>query len=227
MISENLLLLVKIANWQYFISRFWPVLLFKGTDLYKKSIALHLVNGRLRLQGEEAIYSYDDFYFAFQKIFPLVQMPTGDGLKALILGYGMGSIPFILEKKLDRSYVYTGIELDPVVVSLAQKYANPRLKSPVNLMSIDAQKFLHSNSQKFNLVCVDIFVGGFVPAFAKNRVFLKQLAESLNPKNSLLLFNYMKGDVADFEAFHSAFLLVFPQGRCIDLETNFVLIVES
>ena len=218
---------MKIAKWKYLLSRFWAVQLFKGKDHDHNNLTLHLVNGRLRLQGEEAIYSYDDLYFVFQKSFLQAQLPHGNKLKALILGYGMGSIPFILEKKHAQLYEFTGIELDPIIVSLAQKYANPRLIANVDILPINAQKFLKDNTRKFSLICVDIFVGEEVPAFAKALPFLQQLADSLNNKNTLLLFNYMKRDLEDFEKFSARFFSVFPQGRCIDLVSNFVLVVES
>ncbi len=203
-------------------SYLWPTLLYSGKDVEGKPMELHLTKGRLRLQVEDAIYSYDDLYHVFQRAFAQVELPDS-GARALILGYGLGSIPYILERHYGRQYKYTGVEYDQTVISLAQKYATPRLKSPVGLLQVDALVFMDRNRQVYDFICVDIFHGGQVPAFAKDDDFLVDLSNSLAP-NGLLLFNYMKANQADFDAFYQRFLAVFPQGRYLDLESNFVLV---
>jgi len=200
----------------------WPALLYAGKEVEGKPLELHLSKGRLRLQVEDAIYSYDDLYHVFQKAFAQVDLKY-IGPKALILGYGLGSIPYILEKNYHLTFHFTGVEYDQTIIALAQKYAHPRLKSSIGLLHVDALVFMDRNQQQFDLVCVDIFHGGQVPAFAKKEDFIVQLANSLT-KNGLLLFNYMKADQGDFDQFYAQFLSVFPKGRYLDLGSNFVLV---
>ena len=200
----------------------WPALLYKGKEVEGKPLELHLSKGRLRLQVEDAIYSYDDLYHVFQKAFAKVDV-TNLGPKALILGFGLGSIPYILEKNYNKTFDYTGVEYDPTIIMLAQKYGTPRLKSSVGLLHVDAMVFMDRNRQKYDLICVDIFHGGQVPAFAKENDFLEQLSNSLT-QNGLLLFNYMKADQADFDAFYQRFLAIFPKGKFLDLGSNYVLV---
>ena len=206
-------------------SYIWPTLLFKGKEVEGKPLELHLSKGRLRLQVEDAIYSYDDLYHVFQKAFAKINF-TDIGSNALILGFGLGSIPYILEKKYHQTFHYTGVEYDPTIIQLAQKYATPRLKSPIGLLHVDAIVFMDRNRQKYDLICVDIFHGGLVPAFAKEHDFLEQLHDSLTQKG-LLLFNYMKADQADFDQFYQCFLTVFPKGKFLDLGSNYVLVNAS
>lgn len=200
----------------------WPALLFRGKEVEGKPLELHLSKGRLRLQVEDAIYSYDDLYHVFQKAFEQIDF-TNIGSKALILGYGLGSIPYILEKNFNRTFSYTGVEYDMTIISLAQKYAHPRLKSSVGLLHVDALVFMDRNRQPFDFICVDIFHGGLVPAFAKEDDFLAQLSNSLS-QNGLLLFNYMKGNQDDFDEFYQRFLAIFPKGKYLDLGSNYMLI---
>jgi len=200
----------------------WPALLYKGKEVEGKPLELHLSKGRLRLQVEDAIYSYDDLYHVFQKAFAKVDLPKNDS-KVLILGFGLGSIPYILEKKYHRIFNYTGVEYDNTIILLAQKYSTPRLKSPVGLLHVDAMVFMDRNRQPFDFICVDIFHGGVVPAFAKENDFLLQLSHSLS-QNGLLLFNYMKSDPTDFEQLFARFLDFFPQGRYLDLGSNYILV---
>ncbi|HHB77944.1 MAG TPA: hypothetical protein ENK85_01770 [Saprospiraceae bacterium] len=204
--------------WSYI----WPALLFKGKEVEGKPLELHLSKGRLLLQVEDAIYSYDDLYHVFKKAFEMVDLPAS-GAKSLILGYGLGSIPYILERHHQRIYPFTGVEYDHTIISLAQKYATPRLTSPVGLLHVDALVFMDRNRQQYDFICVDIFHGGRVPAFAKETDFLEQLSDSLTPKG-LLLFNYMKTDEADFTTFYQRFLDVFPEGQYLDLGSNYVLV---
>lgn len=203
----------------------WPALLYKGKEVEGKPLELHLSKGRLRLQVEDAIYSYDDLYHVFQKAFAKIDLSDVRS-NALILGFGLGSIPYILEKNYHRIFNYTGVEYDNTIILLAQKYATPRLKSSVGLLHVDAMVFMDRNRQQFGLICVDIFHGGFVPAFAKENDFLKQLHHSLS-QNGLLLFNYMKSDQADFDAFYQRFLAIFPQGKYLDLGSNYILINDG
>lgn len=208
------------SKWIQWGSFLWPQSLYSGVS-NNQSLELHLVQGRLRLQVDDAIYSYDDRYHIFVDGFAKVKL---DGIqKVLVLGYGLGSIPFILENKHGLILQYTGVEYDARIIALAQKYSNPRFQSKIGMLQVDAQVFVAKNRQKYDLVCVDIFEGSQVPAFAKQVNFLEGVGQSL-AENGLLVFNYMKSDKEEYAAFLKRFLTVFPQGASIDLGSNYMLV---
>lgn len=152
---------------------------------FNEELSLYLVNNRLQLTTQNAIYSYDDYYYNFHETFDSLRLPP-NGSKILILGWALGSIPFILEKKYHRSYYYTGIEIDENVLYLYHKYQSSRIKSPVEIIQADAFSFLPIHSENYDMICVDLFIGDQLPTESKTKLFADALYHHLTPGGCLI-----------------------------------------
>lgn len=144
----------------------------------------------------------------------------------LILGFGLGSIPYMLEKKFKQDYRYVGVERDEVIAFWATRYVLSELRSPVELQIADAWVFVESCSERFDLIIMDIFVDDRIPEEFEETTFLETLGDLLN-ENGILLYNRLALEEEDrrlTEAFfEKTFKKVFPKASYFDVKGNWVL----
>ena len=208
-----------IKWWQILLSHSREVVLetveqSTGTRLY-----VSLKKGRLMLSTDETIYSWDDRYLNFvwgiERIIPERRIVT----KALLLGMGLGAIPFILQSKFKLTPHFTAVEIDPDIIRLAQKYSLPRLQNPPKVLCADATVVVHHLQDKFEIIFVDICQEDYIPGGCESQAFLEKL-QNLMPANGVLLYNRFYSTYRDqFKTdkfFKSIFKTVFPKGQLID-----------
>ncbi|MEO1623779.1 MAG: methyltransferase domain-containing protein, partial [Bacteroidota bacterium] len=188
-----------------------------------------LRKGRYQLSTAHAIYSHEDLYDNFSGAFEQLQLDRLPGKEVLLLGFGLGSIPIILEK-MGHQFQYTAVEIDESVIYLASKYALPQISSPVQLICADAEVFVAQCARQFDLIAVDVFLDDLIPAPFEANGFLEQLRDLLSP-GGLLLYNrlaYTPQDVDSARNFYQqSFVSVFPEGRYLDIRGNWVLLNDG
>lgn len=212
----------------------WKILLSYLTELHIESapseinphLYVSLSKGRYQLSTANAVYSYGDLYDNYRKIFERMNLPNSQIEKVLILGFGLGSVPFMLEKKFEQKYHYTGIEIDENVVYLAEKYVISELNSPIEIYCADAFSFVMQTSEKFDLIAMDVFLDDIIPNNFQSQEFLIALKDLIE-ENGLLLYNRLsltEQDQKDTQSFYeSEFLTVFPNGTYLDVGGNWML----
>ena len=212
---------------------FWKKILSYVYEFHVESIAgdindtLHVsyTQGRYQLSTQNAIYSFGDLYTNYYQAFEQINLDKYDIQNVLILGFGLGSIPLMLENNFHKNYNYTGVEIDEYVIYLADKYVTYALKSPIDIISTDALTFVKICQQRFDLICVDIFLDDVIPDDFQQQDFLESV-KLLLTKNGIVLYNRLaqteedKKDSTFF--FKEAFLPVFPKGRYIDVDGNWM-----
>ncbi len=144
----------------------------------------------------------------------------------LLLGLGLGSVPWMLERHFGLNFHYTAVEVDEAVVYLAQKYALGELKSPMEIVCADALAFVEQDHHGYDLVVMDVFRDAVIPAAFQTSSFLDCLRSRLSP-NGVLLFNFLARTTEDRRQadrfFREKFLRVFPLGNYLDTGGNWVL----
>ncbi|HEY5600882.1 MAG TPA: fused MFS/spermidine synthase [Patescibacteria group bacterium] len=103
----------------------------------------------------------------------------------LVLGFGAGSVVSVILKNWPSAKI-TGVEIDPEVIEVAKKHF--RLDESVNVVNIDALKFLKKNDKKFDLILVDLYLGENLPSFLTSSEFVKYLKKA---GNNLIIFNFL------------------------------------
>ncbi len=217
---------MEIRKWKRWLSYLMEVHLESSSSEHNDSLHVTLNKGRLQLSTPNAIYSYADKYENFYKAFE--QIHLNESIEdVLILGFGLGSIPYMLEEKFGKNYSYTGVELDEEVIYLASKYVLSDLKSDVMLIEADAINFMHQCTQAFDLICIDIFVDDQIPEVFLTEDFLHLIKESL-AANGLVVFNHL----ADRKAYEDkarryhkdVFTKVFPKGQYLQILGNGMMV---
>ena len=107
--------------------------------------------------------------------------------KCLILGLGGGSSAMIIKKIWPRATV-TGVDIDPIMVSLGKKYLG---LEGVEVVIQDAKDFALKavkNSKKYDLVLVDTYRGDVFPRQFDSLAFFKRV-KRLILEGGLAIFN--------------------------------------
>ena|SRR3990172_3078944 len=106
----------------------------------------------------------------------------------LILGFGSGTVAQLIEN-LWEGIKITGVEIDPLMLSLGEKYFNLD-KKRYEIKIMDADKYLKKvlGKQKFDIIIADIYVGDNVPEIFDSEKFFRKLSKIIN-KNGFVLVN--------------------------------------
>ncbi|MBP6448000.1 MAG: fused MFS/spermidine synthase [Saprospiraceae bacterium] len=194
---------------------------------YNDQLHVVLKNGRYQLCTENAIYSYGDKYDNFRKCFKKMQLPDSSGTKVLLLGYGMGSIPYMLEKVFMKNYRFTGVEIDPMVIYLASKYVLPELSSEISIIETDAATFVEQNEELFDIICIDIFIDDNIPPYFLTESFLMNVKEIIK-ESGVILFNHLGYTSLDVskskQYFETVFSKIFFDSTMIKVHKNIMMI---
>ena len=216
----------RVAWWKRMLSHFFEIPLEStGSDI-NEQLNVSLVRNRFQLSTRKSIYSYDDlysnFYFAFQQII----LPPDD-TEILILGLGLGSIPFMLEKSFQKRYQYVTVELDESVIQLASKFSMSRLDSQIQIIHADAESFVKNHQQKYQLICVDLFIEDIVPAFFEGALG-NNLIKNLLREHGSVLFNRLyrtgRDKINTDQFFEEVFAVVYEDPDYLEVEGNRILV---
>ncbi len=180
----------KIGFWQRKLSYWEDVLLEKHSDLHQDGIAfppleLYLRQGRLMLSTPTVVYSLEDQYSSYVE--GLRRLPRDFApVTVLILGFGLGSIAHILQRKHKLRPEITGLELDPRVLDIARRRLSPEIMSRTQLIEADAFDWMASCQERFDLIAVDLFIDTRVPEQCSDEDFLLHLKRALQPSGFLI-----------------------------------------
>lgn len=212
-----------IPRWKYWLSYLFDYPLDNSIGDNGQSLHVSLKNGRIMLTSDHAIYSFDDYYINFMEAFISMDKDITPDSEILVLGMGMGAIPYMLEKKFFYFPKYTLIEKDESVIDLATRYSLNRLQSDCQIVSADAYSFILSDSRQYDLICMDVFVDDKVPDPMSTLDFCQLLQSSLKP-DGLLLFNrlyqYEEDKELTDEFERNAFAPTFNNYTFIEIEGN-------
>jgi spermidine synthase len=215
-----------IPFWKKWFSYIQPIVLEMTGSEQNPELAVLLYKGRYQLVSGEAIYSWDDLYHNFAKVFDQLKIAQRPIQDVLLLGLGLGSVPYLLEKKHGLLCHYTAVEWDETIVDLAMRYTFSRLKSPIDAITADAEVFTEICEQDFDLLIVDIFEDDLTPPQFESPDFLQNCDRLLRP-GGLLLFNRLYGEHKDKVAadrfMDRGFKAAFPEAFSIPTGGNLIL----
>jgi spermidine synthase len=217
---------MEISRWKKWLSYVSPIQLEERTSEYNPELTVMLDRGRLQLLSGNAIYSWDDLYHNFTKAFAQIKPEQYPYQDVLLLGLGLGSVPYILEKVHQQKYHYVAVEWDEAVSELADRYTFSRLKSSAEIITADAAVFVDICEEMFDMVIIDLFEDNKTPEIFETPDFLQACAARLNPGGMLLInrLSRTKTDAVHSERyFEDVFKTELPGAYCIDTDGNFIL----
>lgn len=220
----------KANFWQRIGSYLAEITLEQSGSAHNEHLEVILKNGRYQLCTENAIYSYDDRYDNFRMAFAKTHINQRKLQDCLLLGLGLGSIPYLLERTFDCQLPITAVEIDEEVIYLAEKYVLKELNNPIQSICADARHFLQIDQQQYDLICMDVFKDDFIPEPFRQKDFLEDIKDHLRP-DGIFLFNHLAVTNKDrqeaFQYFRDVFRPFFPKGTYIDTRSNFIFLNEE
>lgn len=122
--------------------------------------------------------------------------------RVLIVGLGGGAMVRFLSHHEPQVQV-DAVEIDPVVVKLADQYFDVRTGGNVRVHTADAFAFIESTTDRYDLILMDAFLrpsgdtdSTGVPARMKTIAFLQRLRQTLAP-GGVIAFNVNDHDTID------------------------------
>lgn len=220
----------KANFWQRIGSYLSEITLEQSGSAHNEYLEVLLKNGRYQLCTENAIYSYDDRYDNFRTAFAKTHISQRNIQDSLLLGLGLGSIPYLLERTFDCHFPMTAVEIDEEVIYLAEKYVLKDLNLPIQSICADAQHFLQIDQNRYDLICMDVFKDDFIPEAFRQKDFLEAIQRHLHP-DGIFLFNHLaltdKDRQEAFLYFREVFRPFFPKGTYIDTRSNFIFLNDE
>lgn len=153
------------------------------------------VNGRLQVKWREGKKVLDTkqtnySYGTLEKVlnYGLDSIPLENIESVLLLGMGGGCIINSLKSRYNCSAPVTAIELDPVVIDIAEKEFGITESADLKIIARDAYDYTLETEDSFDLTIIDIFIDIHVPDKFYSTRFWEALAKAVN-LNGFVLFN--------------------------------------
>lgn len=200
---------LSIPFWKKTLSYLYEIPVETVQDNNDLPLTVCLHKGRFQLYSDNAIYSWDDLYTQFRNVFKYLAPEIQQKKEILLLGLGLGSIPYLLEKKMGIDAYYTAVELDENIIYLAEKYTLQFLKSGISVVQADALAFPFYTEEKFDLICFDVFNDHLTPVEFFSVEYFEALKDCLEPQG-LLLFNVLRAQKPPIENMLAAFPKALP-----------------
>ena len=139
--------------------------------------------------------------------------------RALIVGLGGGGMLHFL-RHFDPDLKLDIVEIDPVVIHVADEFFDARADGNARIINQDALKFLQQEGEPYDVIYMDAFLGASdatdasgVPLHLKTAEFFKIVQARLNPRG-LVVFNLHRhsNHDEDVQAIRAAFPQIYRFG---------------
>lgn len=223
--------MLSISRYQYYLSWFFDQTLLQTQSTLHPNLKLILSNGRLRLEAEHAVYSFEDKYEVFFSPFQEMNFEQQRFRRVLVLGFGLGCVPLMLTQNFRQQQAqYIGVEIDPVIIDLAQQCLPEKVWQQCKVYQADALTFAPQHPQQYDLIAVDVFEDLTTPLPFRSSHFLEQLKEQLLP-NGYLCYNTLAFDRATTNEslffFNDVFSKTFPNAKLFPVVGNQLLVGQK
>ena len=181
------------------LSFLFPVTIFKQNSTVSSFIEISWNNGQLVMDSKNTNYSYGSLQRILKRGLQSIgfsNIKTLDSI--LVLGVAGGSVIKTLVNEIEFKGKITGVEIDPEIITLANKYFNLDKIPNLTIIIEDACKFVQKSNKTFDLIIIDIFQDNTMPEFLFETVFIENTCSLLNP-GGYLLFNTMIHTKSDQE----------------------------
>jgi spermidine synthase len=173
------------------LSYFYPITIYKETSTISKSIEVTLYNGKMLLNTKNTNYSYGSLQAILKKgLLDIGATEISKMNSVLILGVAGGSVVQTLVSDFSFAKSITGVELDEEIIDVANSYFNLDKISNFKCVIADAEQFVQSDANHYDLIVIDIFKDTDMPEFLFEESFITNCKKLLN-KNGYILFNTM------------------------------------
>jgi spermidine synthase len=174
-----------------FLSYFFPINVVKKNSSISKTLEVTWNNGELVLDSKNTNYSYGSLQRILRKGLKYIGFERIKKFNSvLILGVAGGSVIKTLVDEIKFKGKITGVEIDPEVISIANRYFKLNEIKNLELIVDDAFEYVLKTKMKYDLIIIDIFQDTTMPNFLFEDFFINRINFLLNT-DGFILFNTM------------------------------------
>jgi len=174
-------------------SYFAPEVVKTFTSNFNDKVQLVTFSGQLRLDMGDLTQSGQVIEKIWARAFKKLLPSNFNPKKILVLGFGAGSVAKVIEKKWPKAKI-TGVEIDPVVIKIAQEHFGANEIQNLKIINQDAEKFVMTTREKFDLILVDCYQGYKIPPVFEDIGLLNKLLKLLSDNTKTVLVNRLFWD---------------------------------
>lgn len=172
-------------TWKRWLSYLVPQTRYIESDVSGK-LEVGWRDGKKVLDNGPVNYSYGGLQQVLN--YGLDQISLASVRSVLVLGMGGGSVIESLRTKYKYTYPIVAVEIDPVVIEIAEDEFGITKYNDLEVVCADAATFLEETEQNFDLIIVDLFIGQHVPERFYGKAFWQDIEKHTN-KSGKILFN--------------------------------------
>jgi spermidine synthase len=126
--------------------------------------------------------------------------------KILVVGLGGGTVTRTLRMIYPDAEI-TNVEFDPEIVAMARRYFGYDEDAKMKLVVEDARRWLRRTTERFDMILLDAYHGGYIPFHLTTREFLEIVRERLAQGGVVCSNTWISQALADRESatYHAVF----------------------
>jgi spermidine synthase len=126
--------------------------------------------------------------------------------KILVVGLGGGTVTRTL-RMIYPDVEITNVEFDPEIVAMARRYFGYDEDAKMKLVVEDARRWLRRTTERFDMILLDAYHGGYIPFHLTTREFLEIVRERLSQGGVVCSNTWISQALADRESatYHAVF----------------------
>lgn len=173
------------------LSYFYPITIYNKASNISQTLEVTLYNGKTLLNTKNTNYSYGSLQTVLKKgLLTIGKSEISMMNSILVLGVAGGSVIKTLVNDFEFTKNITGVELDAEIIKIANSYFDLDKISNFNCLIEDAEKFVATNKDKYDLIIIDIFKDTEMPEFLFKESFINNIKQLLHI-NGFIIFNTM------------------------------------
>lgn len=173
------------------LSYFYPITVYNKSSNISKSLEVTLYNGKTLLNTKNTNYSYGSLQTVLKKgLLTIGKSEISRMDTILVLGVAGGSVIKTLITDFEFTKSITGVELDAEIIEIANAYFDLDKVTNFKCIIDDAEQFVATNKDLYDLIIIDIFKDTEMPEFLFQESFISNIKQRLH-KKGYIIFNMM------------------------------------
>ncbi|WP_300569007.1 methyltransferase domain-containing protein [Flavobacterium sp.] len=176
-------------NIKKLLSYFVPINIHQKNSRINNNLEITWNNGALVMDSKNTNFSYGSLQKVLRKGLATIGFEKIKRFNTiLVLGVAGGSVIKTLVDEIKFTGKIIGVEIDPETIHLANTYFGLNQIKNLEVIIDDAEKFVSTTTQKFDLIVIDIFQDNIMPDFLFDEKFVSNVLKISN-NNGAILFN--------------------------------------
>ena len=160
------------------LSYFYPITVYNKSSNISKSLEVTLYNGKTLLNTKNTNYSYGSLQSVLKKGLKTISKSEISKMDSiLVLGVAGGSVIKTLSIDFEFTKSIVGVELDAEIIEIANTYFDLDKISNFKCISADAEQFVSTCEEKYDLIIIDIFQDTEMPEFLFEVDFINNIKQ--------------------------------------------------